>query len=56
MRGSTEEINTAYKYNYPRQPALVIEWGIIVDGVGIFLGFEEGKLAYDILSPPEDGA
>lgn len=55
MRSPAEEINTAYKHNYPRQQALVIERGISKDGAGIFLGFEGGKLAYDIRGVPEDG-
>ena len=53
MRGPTEEINTTYKLNYPWQQTLVIEWGINVD---VVLGFEGGKLAYDVRGLPEDGA
>ena len=50
----TEEINTTYKHNYPRQQALVIEkWE--AGGVSIFLGLEESGLTYCVIGLPEDG-
>jgi len=55
MRGSTDQINTTYKHNYPGQQALVIEGGISVGDliVSVSVGFKGGKLAYDARGLPE---
>ena len=62
VRGTTEEINTTNKRNYPGQHALVIERGIVrvsvssaANSISVSISLKIGKLAYGVSCLPEDG-